>query len=226
MNSTAALMEEQRGKYWGVWESAAERRRRIPYPWMAAADCSGSEPSWEEQAFAHDAAANLGGCVWPPRFYSCSFCQREFRSAQALGGHMNVHRRDRALLRQGSSSHPAGHEEADQRRHYSFSRPNPTSSNSSISNIGDVRACASGGRSSSDMVRESKKRFLEQMTMAVRQQQLDPDQAKRKRRVDQLPSCICEGGGAAGDDYHQHDSKKCRDVQFADNILIPLGQSV
>lgn len=37
---------------------------------------------------------------WPPRSYTCSFCKREFRSAQALGGHMNVHRRDRARLRQ------------------------------------------------------------------------------------------------------------------------------
>ncbi|XP_010672344.1 transcriptional regulator SUPERMAN-like [Beta vulgaris subsp. vulgaris] len=37
---------------------------------------------------------------WPPRSYTCSFCKREFRSAQALGGHMNVHRRDRAQLRQ------------------------------------------------------------------------------------------------------------------------------
>ncbi|XP_073159187.1 transcriptional regulator SUPERMAN-like [Henckelia pumila] len=35
-----------------------------------------------------------------PRFYSCSFCKKEFRSAQALGGHMNVHRRDRARMRQ------------------------------------------------------------------------------------------------------------------------------
>lgn len=33
---------------------------------------------------------------WPPRSYSCTFCRREFRSAQALGGHMNVHRRERA----------------------------------------------------------------------------------------------------------------------------------
>ncbi|KAK6120334.1 hypothetical protein DH2020_046025 [Rehmannia glutinosa] len=56
--------------------------------------------SWEEQAFAEDAAGTLGGCVWPPRSYSCSFCRREFRSAQALGGHMNVHRRDRARLKQ------------------------------------------------------------------------------------------------------------------------------
>ncbi|CAK7325738.1 unnamed protein product [Dovyalis caffra] len=56
--------------------------------------------SWEEKAFAKDASGHLGGCIWPPRSYSCSFCKREFRSAQALGGHMNVHRRDRARLKQ------------------------------------------------------------------------------------------------------------------------------
>ncbi|KAI4299532.1 hypothetical protein L6164_032984 [Bauhinia variegata] len=56
--------------------------------------------SWEERAFAEDAARILGGCMWPPRSYSCSFCKREFRSAQALGGHMNVHRRDRARLKE------------------------------------------------------------------------------------------------------------------------------
>lgn len=43
---------------------------------------------------------------WPPRSYTCSFCKREFRSAQALGGHMNVHRRDRARLRQSSPPTP------------------------------------------------------------------------------------------------------------------------
>ncbi|KAF8396816.1 hypothetical protein HHK36_018449 [Tetracentron sinense] len=61
--------------------------------------------SWEEQAFAEDAAGPLGGCIWPPRSYPCSFCRREFRSAQALGGHMNVHRRDRARLKQSPSLH-------------------------------------------------------------------------------------------------------------------------
>lgn len=40
----------------------------------------------------------INGISWPPRSYTCNFCKREFRSAQALGGHMNVHRRDRALL--------------------------------------------------------------------------------------------------------------------------------
>ncbi|KAI0513934.1 hypothetical protein KFK09_009966 [Dendrobium nobile] len=49
------------------------------------------------------------GFSWPPRSYTCSFCKREFRSAQALGGHMNVHRRDRARLRQCSPpwDHPS-----------------------------------------------------------------------------------------------------------------------
>lgn len=58
---------------------------------------SNKESSWEELAFAEDDAA---GSMWPPRSYTCSFCRREFRSAQALGGHMNVHRRDRARLKQ------------------------------------------------------------------------------------------------------------------------------
>ncbi|KAL5549845.1 hypothetical protein UlMin_000021 [Ulmus minor] len=66
---------------------------------------SSQEESWEEQAFAEDAAGPLGGCIWPPRSYSCSFCRREFRSAQALGGHMNVHRRDRARLKQSPDLH-------------------------------------------------------------------------------------------------------------------------
>lgn len=71
--------------------------------------------SWEEQAFAEDARGPLGGFVWPPRSYSCSFCRREFRSAQALGGHMNVHRRERAKLKQslnGTQQNPKSFLEA------------------------------------------------------------------------------------------------------------------
>lgn len=74
--------------------------------WPPPAHGSRGEPSWEELAFARDAAGHLGGCVWPPRSYTCTFCRREFRSAQALGGHMNVHRRDRARLRQCASPSP------------------------------------------------------------------------------------------------------------------------
>ncbi|KAG6769506.1 hypothetical protein POTOM_025145 [Populus tomentosa] len=36
------------------------------------------------------------------RSYTCAFCKRGFSNAQALGGHMNIHRRDRAKLKQAS----------------------------------------------------------------------------------------------------------------------------
>lgn len=36
------------------------------------------------------------------RSYTCTFCKRGFSNAQALGGHMNIHRRDRARIRQFS----------------------------------------------------------------------------------------------------------------------------
>ncbi|XP_024369924.1 uncharacterized protein [Physcomitrium patens] len=54
--------------------------------------------SWEVRAFAEDTCCS--GAQWPPRSYSCSFCGREFRTAQALGGHMNVHRRERVHANQ------------------------------------------------------------------------------------------------------------------------------
>ncbi|KAJ4970035.1 hypothetical protein NE237_003134 [Protea cynaroides] len=75
--------------------------------WAKRKQChlNSSGDSWEEQAFAEDSSGPLGGCIWPPRSYSCSFCMREFRSAQALGGHMNVHRRDRARLKQSPTPH-------------------------------------------------------------------------------------------------------------------------
>ncbi|KAH7281834.1 hypothetical protein KP509_36G065600 [Ceratopteris richardii] len=43
---------------------------------------------------------------WATRSYGCIFCGREFNSAQALGGHMNIHRRDRARLRSSVDSPP------------------------------------------------------------------------------------------------------------------------
>ncbi|KAF7804661.1 transcriptional regulator SUPERMAN-like [Senna tora] len=67
---------------------------------------------------------NRWGSWWPARNYACSFCKREFRSAQALGGHMNVHRRDRARLSSGhmlitsSSSLPQSRSEKIQIHNY------------------------------------------------------------------------------------------------------------
>lgn len=94
----AAAMERMAKHYWALWGAG------VRSGWPAAAHGGGAEPSWEEKAFAQDAAGHLGGCVWPPRSYTCSFCRREFRSAQALGGHMNVHRKDRVGRATPSSS--------------------------------------------------------------------------------------------------------------------------
>ncbi|KAL8094158.1 uncharacterized protein LOC141693540 [Apium graveolens] len=87
-------MEEAR--YW-MW---TKQNTGLSSEILVSTKSSSIGDSWEEQAFAEDAAGPLGGCIWPPRSYTCSFCRREFRSAQALGGHMNVHRRDRARLKQ------------------------------------------------------------------------------------------------------------------------------
>lgn len=91
-------MEE--AHYW-MWMKRKQMLMKSHFQTPIINSFSSSSSSWEEKAFAEDAAGgSLGGCIWPPRSYSCSFCMREFRSAQALGGHMNVHRRDRARLKQ------------------------------------------------------------------------------------------------------------------------------
>jgi len=65
----------------------------VMWGWPAAAAAIG----WHAPEDAADDDDGLGG-AYPPRSYTCAFCRREFRSAQALGGHMNVHRRDRAKM--------------------------------------------------------------------------------------------------------------------------------
>ncbi|CAM0949000.1 unnamed protein product [Alopecurus aequalis] len=37
-------------------------------------------------------------------YHECSFCKRGFTNAQALGGHMNIHRKERTAGGRGSSS--------------------------------------------------------------------------------------------------------------------------
>ncbi|CAK9166298.1 unnamed protein product [Ilex paraguariensis] len=37
------------------------------------------------------------------RTYECTFCKRGFSNAQALGGHMNIHRKDKAKIKQASN---------------------------------------------------------------------------------------------------------------------------
>ncbi|MQL79269.1 hypothetical protein Taro_011700 [Colocasia esculenta] len=111
----------EQSRYW-LWRRTLGGMPHLP-PLAAAAAASTASfhDSWEEQAFAEDSAGPFGGCVWPPRSYSCSFCKREFRSAQALGGHMNVHRRDRARLRLSS---PTNHIESGRlHSHHHYQQP-------------------------------------------------------------------------------------------------------
>ncbi|XP_038895788.1 transcriptional regulator TAC1-like [Benincasa hispida] len=49
----------------------------------------------EEQSGVNKSAA---------RSYECNFCKRGFTNAQALGGHMNIHRKEKAKLKQSISS--------------------------------------------------------------------------------------------------------------------------
>lgn len=59
----------------------------ISYP---AWSSSSSDPSCTNATGKHNH-------WWPSQAYHCTFCPRVFRTAQALGGHMNIHRRERAF---------------------------------------------------------------------------------------------------------------------------------
>ncbi|XP_073152013.1 uncharacterized protein [Henckelia pumila] len=130
-------MEEAR--YW-MWAKTTPDPN--PQILSSAAAMTSYNDSWEEQAFAFDAAGTLGGCVWPPRSYSCSFCRREFRSAQALGGHMNVHRRERARLKQSTTiSSTTDHVSANYTSQICsllYKNPNPEISDTLFSNPRNV----------------------------------------------------------------------------------------
>ncbi|KAL2989296.1 hypothetical protein AAZX31_11G132300 [Glycine max] len=46
------------------------------------------------------------------RSFECNFCRRGFSNAQALGGHMNIHRKDKAKLKQQQSSNQIQQDQA------------------------------------------------------------------------------------------------------------------
>ncbi|XP_010940761.1 uncharacterized protein [Elaeis guineensis] len=46
-----------------------------------------------------ESSEQVDGDARARRFYGCIFCKRGFSTPQALGGHMNIHRKDRARMR-------------------------------------------------------------------------------------------------------------------------------
>ncbi|KAJ1257211.1 hypothetical protein BS78_K179200 [Paspalum vaginatum] len=69
----------------------------------ASGDEAMTSPQPELMAVAPSPGAGEEAAVSPPAsasstrpYYECVFCKRGFTTAQALGGHMNIHRRDRA----------------------------------------------------------------------------------------------------------------------------------
>lgn len=79
----------------------------------------------ERGSYAEDAAGCFGAFTWPPRCYSCSFCRREFKSAQAVGERMNCQRKEKARPKQSSSEKldhqylcTCFHNPSDQSRNY------------------------------------------------------------------------------------------------------------
>ncbi|KAL0437381.1 UNVERIFIED_CONTAM: putative transcriptional regulator RABBIT EARS [Sesamum radiatum] len=69
------------------------------------------------------------GCL-----YECVFCKRGFNTAQALGGHMNVHRRDRfSSNKPPTSTHPINKQQQDHGPHHHLVYHDDHQPNSSLS---------------------------------------------------------------------------------------------
>lgn len=59
-----------------------------------------SENSSDQETDQQELEEESGGGGSKVRCYECTFCRRGFTNAQALGGHMNIHRKDRAKAKQ------------------------------------------------------------------------------------------------------------------------------
>ncbi|XP_068310315.1 zinc finger protein 11-like [Pyrus communis] len=78
-----------------------------------------------DQVMTSDDQQQEGANKQAAKLYECNFCKRGFTNAQALGGHMNIHRKDKAKLKQVSSSNTieTKHHHQQQQKQYLLDIP-------------------------------------------------------------------------------------------------------
>ncbi|XP_010933133.2 uncharacterized protein [Elaeis guineensis] len=57
-------------------------------------------------------------------YYECMFCKRGFTTAQALGGHMNIHRKDRARMQHDQMVYSVSGKAEENLEGYGYNIPN------------------------------------------------------------------------------------------------------
>ncbi|GAA0185494.1 hypothetical protein Leryth_006324 [Lithospermum erythrorhizon] len=92
---------------------------------MESGKLNNSSSSGDQQEKSSDDEARIG------RSYDCNFCKRGFTNAQALGGHMNIHRKDKAKANKRNSKEPSSpnqlpHIPIAQTTYYQVYLPSPT----------------------------------------------------------------------------------------------------
>lgn len=70
--------------------------------------------NYPEECYSKSSCEETNDDMGIGRSYECIFCKRGFTTAQALGGHMNIHRKERANKTKASfSSHPSSSNNVD-----------------------------------------------------------------------------------------------------------------
>lgn len=83
----------------------------------------GTKASSGDAGSPEPASDNYAGTV--RSYYECMFCKRGFTTAQALGGHMNIHRKDRARMQHGRMISPASGKAEEDPEVYGYHKPYP-----------------------------------------------------------------------------------------------------